>query len=353
MNWDALVQKLFDCPSRKSRTLDTMHQLDRLLEFPHKSFRSIHVGGTNGKGSVSTKIAKALEAEGYKVGLYTSPHITDLRERIQINGQMISQEDAGFLLELLFSLSIPFSFFDCMTMAAFLYFKEQKVDWAVIEVGLGGEFDATNIIEPEVAVITSIGFDHMELLGNTLEMIARAKGGIVKKGIPLITGPTAFPFFPASISVSKEPFFDLENQSIARAVLKKFSISSASIEKGIQVRPPCRFEIRDNLIFDVAHNPDGFRQLIAGLQLYFPKEKYHFIVAFSKDKDWRSCLDLIRLKAYRVTAIASQKERLEAPTVLLSYDAEIVIAPSVKTALQEGVLNIVCGSFYIMNEVLC
>ena len=327
-----------------------MRLLDTALGHPHKSFRSVHVGGTNGKGSVATKIAAALQAEGYKVGLYTSPHIRDVRERIRINGAMIGEEEAEAILERLFALGTDLSFFDWLTMLAFVYFKEQKVDWAVIEVGLGGRLDATNIITPEIAVITSIGFDHVHLLGATLEEIAREKGGIAKSGIPLVTGPSAAPFFPGAITVPSAPFFDQENSAIARAVLEKLSISLRSIERGLQARPRCRFEVMGNCVFDVAHNPDGFRKLLEALRLYFPGERWHFIVAFSKDKDWRACLDLIRPAASRITALKTGKERLEKPEVLQAHAPDIEIAGSIAEAVQEGMLNVISGSFYIMDS---
>lgn len=350
-SWDDLVKHLFSYHNRRGKDLSPIRDLDRILGFPHRFFRTIHVGGTNGKGSVTQKIAKALEEEGYVVGLYTSPHISDVRERIQINGKMISIEDMHRLLTPLFSFDLSFSFFDLMTATAFLYFKEQFVDWAVIEVGLGGRFDPTNVITPEISVITSIGYDHENLLGNTLEEIAREKGGIVKPGIPLVTGPTAAPFFPGSISVPNAPFYDLENQGIARAVLEKISISEPSIQKGLQKCPPCRFEIKGNIILDVAHNPDGFKKLIEALRIHFPKQsKFHFITGFSKDKNWKECLDLIEPVAASITAVRIKNERLERPEMLQEYNKSITISASIQSALKPETMNVICGSFYLMEE---
>lgn len=351
-DWDELVQKLFSRATRKSRDLTDVLALDEKLGRPHTSFRSVHVAGTNGKGSVTWKIAKALEREGYTVGLYTSPHITDVRERIQINGEMIPKEEALSIFESLLDLPLGFSFFDLMTAAAFLYFKKKRVDWAVIEVGLGGRFDATNVISPEMTVITSIGWDHMHLLGHSLEEIAWEKGGIVKPGIPLVTGPSATRFFPKSIAVPPVPFFDLENQAVARAALQEMSISENSIAFGLQTRPPCRFERRGNVILDVAHNPDGFRKLVEALQIYFPQiKKFHFILGFSKDKDWRKCLDLIAPIAGSIAAVQIKKERLECPKVLQEYDRSITIFPTVQSAIKPDEINVVAGSFYLMNDL--
>jgi dihydrofolate synthase/folylpolyglutamate synthase len=343
-----LIQRLFSFPGRKVTTFDAMKRLDETLGQPHKSFRSVHVGGTNGKGSVSLKIATALQAEGYRVGLYTSPHIADFRERIQIDGRMIGKREAEPILERLFSLiHEELSFFDLLTAMAFLYFKEQKVDWAVIEVGIGGRLDSTNVIAPKIAAITSIGFDHMQILGNTLEAIAREKGGISKPGVPLIVGPTASGFFPGAIATTPQPFYDLENQGVARAVLEKLGISEQAISQGLKMRPLCRFDVRGNFILDVAHNPDGFQKLTQALRLYFPDEKFHFIVAFMKDKDWRSCIDLIRPLAFGVHAFRGHCEKLIPPE-----EIGINVVDSVRGFLGREEKVVVCGSFYIMDEVL-
>lgn len=323
------------------------------MSHPHKAYKTIHVGGTNGKGSVTYKIAKALEAEGFKVGLYTSPHICDVRERIQVQGELIPEDAFQRLLNRILELEPSLGFFDIMTAIAFCYFQEQKVDWAVVEVGLGGRFDATNVIHPEIAAITSIGFDHTELLGNSLEEIAIQKGGIAKPGVPLVTGPTASCFFPNSIKVEKAPFFDLENQSIAKAVLRKLSISESAIEIGVAKRPPCRFEMRKNIILDVAHNPDGFKKLIEALQLHLPEiEKFHFIVAFSKSKDWKTCLDLILPFSSSITALSIDKERMEHASEIQKYHDKISISKSLETSLKPKEWNVICGSFYLMEQIL-
>jgi dihydrofolate synthase/folylpolyglutamate synthase len=166
--------------------------LDNYLGNPHKKYPTIHVTGTNGKGSVSHMIASVLQEAGYKTGLYTSPHLKDFRERIKINGQMISKRDVtGFVKKhhgIIYSLSS--SFFEMTVAMAFDYFARNEVDVAVIEVGLGGRLDSTNIIMPLLSVITNIGHDHMDLLGNTIEKVAAEKAGIIKNGIPVVIGET-------------------------------------------------------------------------------------------------------------------------------------------------------------------
>lgn len=172
--------------------LDNTYLLDEHLGHPHRKFKSIHIAGTNGKGSCSHTLAAILQNDGYKVGLYTSPHIMDFRERIKINGECISKE---YVIEFvnqeksLFEKIHP-SFFEVTTALAFKYFAEQHVDYAIIEVGLGGRLDCTNIITPILSIITNISFDHTNFLGNTLEKIAKEKAGIIKQNIPVIIGET-------------------------------------------------------------------------------------------------------------------------------------------------------------------
>lgn len=171
--------------------LDRMRGLLRKLGNPQDQFRSVHVAGTKGKGSACAMIAAMLEANGYKVGLYTSPHLCDIRERIMINGEMISHADFARLIKALEPMVLKSkptpTYFDVLTAAAFKYFAEQKVDLAVVETGLGGRLDSTNVIKPEVTAITSISKDHMAQLGNTLEKIAQEKAGIFKPGVPAVT----------------------------------------------------------------------------------------------------------------------------------------------------------------------
>lgn len=166
--------------------------LDEHFNHPHRQYKTIHVAGTNGKGSCSHTLASILQAEGYKVGLYTSPHLIDFRERIRINGQCIDQDRVIRFVEEERSFFDPLhpSFFELTTALALTYFAEQKVDVAVIEVGLGGRLDCTNIITPILSIITNISLDHTQFLGNTLPLIAKEKAGIIKNHIPVVVGET-------------------------------------------------------------------------------------------------------------------------------------------------------------------
>ncbi|MDD4416921.1 MAG: Mur ligase family protein, partial [Proteiniphilum sp.] len=172
--------------------LDNSLALDEIFGHPHKRYRTIHVGGTNGKGSTSHLLAAILQKAGYRVGLYTSPHLIDFRERIRVNGAMIGKDYVVEFVEKYkdkFEPVMP-SFFELTMEMAFLWFAQQKVDVAVIEVGLGGRLDSTNIITPDISIITNIGFDHMKFLGDTLPKIAAEKAGIIKKHTPVVIGET-------------------------------------------------------------------------------------------------------------------------------------------------------------------
>lgn len=170
--------------------LQTTHELDKHFGHPHRQYKTIHIAGTNGKGSCSHTIAAVLQSQGYKVGLYTSPHLVDFRERIRVNGECLPEQYVIDFVEENRAFFEPLhpSFFELTTAMAFKYFAEQKVDYAVIEVGLGGRLDCTNIITPVLSVITNISFDHTQFLGNTLAEIAGEKAGIIKPDVPVVIG---------------------------------------------------------------------------------------------------------------------------------------------------------------------
>ncbi|MBR3733784.1 MAG: bifunctional folylpolyglutamate synthase/dihydrofolate synthase [Bacteroidaceae bacterium] len=214
MNYRETIQYLYDCvpmfqnvgaQGYKEGLANTL-ALDEHLGHPHRNYRTIHVAGTNGKGSCSHTIAAILQSAGYKVGLYTSPHLVDFRERIRVNGQMISEDYVvRFVAEQRpFFEPLQPSFFEVTTAMAFKYFEEQRVDIAVIEVGLGGRLDCTNIITPILSVITNISFDHTQFLGHTLAAIAAEKAGIIKAGVPVIVGETNAETKPVFLAKAEE-----------------------------------------------------------------------------------------------------------------------------------------------------
>lgn len=199
--------------------LTNTHLLDEHFGHPHHRFRTLHVAGTNGKGSCSHTLAAILQSAGYRVGLYTSPHLVDFRERIRVNGQPVSQEFVIGFVERHRAFFEPLhpSFFELTTAMAFDYFAQQQVDVAVVEVGLGGRMDCTNIIRPDLCVITNISFDHVQFLGHTLAEIAREKAGIIKEGVPVIIGettPETRPVFEERAHALQAPIHFAEDEQL-------------------------------------------------------------------------------------------------------------------------------------------
>lgn len=193
------------------------HELDQHFGHPHTAYKTIHVAGTNGKGSCSHTLAAILQEAGYKVGLYTSPHLVDFRERIRVNGHPISEQRVIDFVEQERAFFEPLnpSFFELTTALALLYFKEQQVDVAIIEVGLGGRLDCTNIITPVLSLITNISFDHTQFLGNTLEQIAAEKAGIIKQHVPVVIGetvPETRTVFKRKAAICKAPIYFAEEE---------------------------------------------------------------------------------------------------------------------------------------------
>ncbi len=192
--------------------LNNTLELDKYFSHPHRNFKSIHVAGTNGKGSVSHMLASVLQESGYKVGLYTSPHLKDFRERIRINGEMVSED---FVVKFIEDHKLKFeeihpSFFEMTVAMAFDYFAKENIDIAVVEVGMGGRLDSTNIIQPDLSIITNIGFDHTAFLGNSLSDIAGEKAGIIKNKIPVVIGETnkeTQPVFDSKAKEMKSPIY--------------------------------------------------------------------------------------------------------------------------------------------------
>lgn len=338
--------------------LDRMNNLMELLGHPESKFPAVHVAGTKGKGSTVSLIASVLIASGYKVGVYTSPHLEDFRERIMINHEMISEERIIELADQLRPLTVKVpetTTFELTTAMAFEFFVQEKVDIAVLEVGLGGRLDATNVIDPLVSVITSISYDHMSVLGNTLAEIAAEKGGIIKPARPLVIAPQQeearqtlleiakerqapiietkqeYELLPVSHNLHQQIFtiqnknkalkgksistktalklslpllgsHQLDNASAAIAALdilrqKGFKITRKSISEGFkQVQWPARFEIlRESppIVADSAHNGDSMQHLVKTINEYFFTRPFILIFGASSDKPMTDMLDAL------------------------------------------------------------
>lgn len=309
------------------KDLSNTLKLAELLNHPEKEFKSIHVGGTNGKGSVSHMLASIFQAAGYKTGLYTSPHLKDFRERIKINGKVIPQSEVIRFIEenqnfLAFN---KLSFFEMTVGMAFQYFSKEKVDIAIIEVGMGGRLDSTNIITPEISVITNIGLDHTAFLGDTLAEIASEKAGIIKKNIPVVIGEEQKETTPvfrkkaekmeAEItfaSKSKNPDYytdlrgtyqdkNLKTVITAIELLRKqgWQLSEEAVINGLKnVKLHTGFQGRwdvigekPKVICDTAHNAEGLELVLKQLR----EENFqnlHIVLGVVNDKDLSKVLPL-------------------------------------------------------------
>ncbi len=373
-----IIDRLFQATSSGIRpSLENAHALNRALDFPTGSYATIHIAGSNGKGSVATKIAKAFEYSGYRVGLYTSPHLFSFRERIAIDSHLIPEEAIVEGMEKIFSvneqLRLDPTFFEMTTFLAFDHFRKEKVDIAIIETGIGGRLDATNLISPLLTLITSISREHTQILGEDLEQIATEKAGIIKEKVPLILGPKArcqsiynrahelnSPVF-ASKKISY--FYDEENSAIAELALSRaqlfFTLDQTAIEQALPIRPSCRFERIENVIFDVAHNPEAIFYLLQALHTFFPQGSFRFLVGFSKDKEYAQCLDLITTVATHLHLVEAATPRAASTDELKSLlkedftthsSVEEGVKEAYATALAQNEILVICGSFYIMAE---
>ena len=313
--------------------LDNSLKLDEHFGHPHKAYKCIHVGGTNGKGSVSHTLAAILQSAGYRVGLYTSPHLMDFRERIKVNGEMIPEERVIRFVEEEREFFEPLhpSFFELTTALALKYFQEEGVDWAVIEVGLGGRLDCTNIITPKLAIITNISKDHTQFLGDTLTKIASEKAGIMKPHLPTLIGEAADRnvrevFINRSIKVgsalhfAEEEYFPYtegelkgtyqeKNQQTIRAAASLLKLDRKFVEYGLQhvielTGLKGRWQIICDApltICDTGHNPGAWQYLGPQLKTLVENKKHthnqnvtlHMVIGMVSDKDIRSVLSMM------------------------------------------------------------
>ncbi len=354
--------------------LARMFALMERLGNPQQAYPSIHVAGTKGKGSVSALCAAALKAGGYRVGLYTSPHLEDFEERLQIDGQPIPRADLVELVEAIkpHVAAVPFlTTFEITTALGFWYFARQAVDAAVLEVGLGGRLDATNVVTPTVAVITSLSLDHTFVLGNTVEEIAAEKAGIIKPGVPVVLapqkpGPTqvvaeiaaernapfvaigeVYHFAPGEHSLEGQSFkvweqdsepvelhipllgaHQIENAATAFAALDEFrqhtlALSDADIRTGFdQISWPARFEILQRqppVIVDSAHNPYSMQALRETLDTYYPDRPVILVLGVSADKDLDGMLRALLPRVTRVITTQSYHPRAMDPDELAAF----------------------------------
>ncbi len=422
MNYNEVVNHIettmkFGCRPGLERTA-------KLLDFlgnPHKRLKLIHVAGTNGKGSTTAMIASVLSSAGYKTGMYTSPHLYRNTERMTIDGKEITEEDfvkyASEVLDMVKlmgekGLEEPTQF-EMYTAMALLYFEQKKVDFAVIEVGLGGRFDATNVIEPVLSVITSISCDHMDILGDTIDKIAYEKAGIIKEGIPVVLYPQLYKEAAKVIEkISSEKNAELINADAASVVLKEYNekgqivdfnyldydirnmklpligdhqlkntavtlaaiaeleklgytVGTEAVRRGIEdVRWPCRLSIVSTeplILIDGAHNEDGINSLREALSKYFSSRRIIFVIGMLQDKDYGYAAEKLMPMAYKVIATEPVSER-SLPAVAMAdavkpYCSDIIAEPDFIKAIEKAKelcdkdsMICICGSLYLAGS---
>lgn len=368
------------------------------LDNPELRFKSIHIAGTNGKGSVSHMLAAILQSAGYHTGLYTSPHLHDFRERIRVDGQMIDQQ---FVVDFVEHIKpqidkIQPSFFEITVAMAFDYFANQEVDIAVIETGLGGRLDSTNVITPELSIITNIGYDHMQILGDTLEKIAAEKAGIIKKEVPVVVGEfreATGPLFVRKAREKRAPllFADRERtasnwsfngqemtvevtlshtdikdfytldlpglyqaknlltvlQAVQQLRERGWKIPDAALKEGLAHTRALtglhgrweRLREHPTVIADVAHNEDGIREIIGQLEIT-TFHQLHIVIGMVKDKDIRKVLALLPKHAHYYFTQASIPRALPSDDLWAAGEEAGLKGqayPDVNTALREAI----------------
>ncbi len=393
-------------------------QVSRILEAignPHQEIQAIHIGGTNGKGSTAAMIASILQKEGYRVGLYISPHLIRFTERIKVNGKEIEKEEVARLTEWMrkkieeAGITPPFTFFDFTTAMAFYYFIEKRVDLSVVEVGLGGRLDSTNVIDPLLSIITNISKDHEEQLGRSLLSIAREKAGIIKKGRPLITAvtqPHVLRLFSTICKEKRSPLFkvgkdfrhercedgsfnyegihhklwglhlnlkgphQILNATTALGALEVledlgYPISIEAMVEGLkEVEWPGRLEVvcqSPKVILDGAHNPAGASVLKNALREEFQYQHLILLIGMMKDKDMKSVLHQLVPLADHVILSRPHSERAASPQLLKQVlgrnGNKVEVIEDLHKAIARGLsltggqdLFCITGSLYTVGE---
>jgi dihydrofolate synthase/folylpolyglutamate synthase len=410
--------------AQPSYSLSHVEELLNRIGNPQLPARTIHIAGTKGKGSVAAMIAQVLSSSGYKTGLYTSPHLHNLRERISIDGSLISEADfASAMAEVKpFIESIKhdttfrqLTYFEALTALAFAYFQKKQVDFQVLEVGLGGRLDATNVVaRPAVCVITSISLDHTQILGNTLGEIAREKAGIIKSGCWVVISPQSEEAASVISDICREkeakavqvgkditwhkiggdlhqqsliikgrtskyqvsiPLlgdFQLENAAAAVAALEiltseGFAISAADIAQGLaQVKWPGRFQIlqqHPTVVVDSAHNVASMKRLVNNIKAYFAHKRIFLVFGTSCDKDIPGIInELVPLSPQVIVTQASHSRAAPLPTLVAEFTKRGIepetagtVTEAISRALSlAGRTDIICitGSLFVVAEAL-
>ena len=379
--------------------LEAVQRLAERAGSPHQKLRFIHVAGTNGKGSTCAMLESIYRAAGWRVGLYTSPHLVSFRERIQVDRKLISEHDVAQLVAGLqpwlaeFSKETHPTFFEVVTVMALRHFAAQKCDVVIWETGLGGRLDATNIVTPLASVITNVQFDHEQWLGDTLEKIALEKAGIIKPGVPVITGaeapevlsvlrstaerlgaplhvvseqPSTLGVFPSSLRGAHQRANAALAVRTVEVVRGAMPFNQSAIERGLASVPwPGRFQVlergRQKIVLDGAHNPDGARALAATLRAEFPGQPLTLVLGLLADKKWETVCRTLAPLASNILAVPVNSSRTANPDAL---------AQACRAAQSRGTINaisslsealaltrrddvvVIAGSLYLIGEAM-
>ena len=356
--------------------LDRIRKVLENLGNPQDSLKYIHVAGTNGKGSTCAMLDSILKEAGYKVGLYTSPHIFEYTERIKINGQEISKEDFANLFEEVASVGIHLTEFETLTVMMFLYFQRNNVEIVILETGMGGRFDATNVIKENLcSIITQIDLDHIDRLGKTKDEIAFEKAGIIKPKCPIITSMGyeeirdradeldslllfTSPFVQQDFveALALKGLHQVENLALVITAINYLfkDIDETTIKKGLaKVKNPCRFEYfpEKNLIIDASHNPNGIKALRDNLDYYYPSQKRRFVFGCLKNKDYSKMMEILFQEGDEVylnefdykNACTYEELSAVCPVKNQKYEGQVLLADK---------LNVICGSFYMIKDLI-
>lgn len=359
--------------------LDTINELLTRLGSPERKLRAIHVAGTNGKGAVCAILDAALREVGERIGRYTSPHLVSLNERYFVNGRIVDDATlevfANKVNEAIVELDCEVTFFEALTAIAFLLYSEVDMDRVILECGLGGRLDATNVCKPEICIITKIGLDHCEWLGDTVEKVAMEKAGIIKSGVPIVLGNNAtsvrelieararevgapFYYAPEMTDETEIPSdfaldgkFNRENAMTALAALKVLGVRTSSLKSVVW---PGRLQRIGNFIIDGAHNPPAASALYDALQ----GRKYNLIAGFCGDKDVDAVLTILAPLINQAFAVKTNNQRsLSAEDTAKKMcdhgiDARSVASLSEAISLSGDMPTLICGSLFLAGEAL-
>ncbi|MFH1130640.1 MAG: folylpolyglutamate synthase/dihydrofolate synthase family protein [Pseudomonadota bacterium] len=406
MNFSDTLRKLYGLRRFGMRLgLESMIGVAEALGNPEREFRTVHLAGTNGKGSTAAMLASCLERAGYRVGLFTSPHLCRFSERIRVNQQEIDSESLSRLSDLVMRLQPGLTFFEVATAMAFVYFAEMQVDWAIVETGLGGRLDATNIINPDICVLTSIGMDHNDVLGSSLAEIAVEKAGIIKQEVPVVCAPGTRAVIEVIEKRSRETNSKLrilgrdfkvagnndcfsysgtkwdlnglvspllgahqrENAGLCIAALEKLDqaglgLAQEDVRKGLlQAKWPGRMEWVGEFLLDCAHNPSGAQVLASAISEAVNSQQNRFergadfslIFGILKGKDSEQTLAPLRSFATRIVFTRPNNDRAMPPEELADkFGGEVAknLVQALEMTKGDPRLKVITGSSYLVGE---